>query len=522
MSDTTKLGVALLGAALLVGLLADALLRTAPWGVNLALWVAGLLLAGALVARWRATPLSGAGRWLALPALLLAGGLAWRDSGMLTTLNLLALGGTLALLALRAGAGRLRVSGVATWLGAPLISSLYSTGGPLPPLMSIPWATLPRGAWRRPALSVGLGLVIAAPLLLIFGGLFAAADAAFAHVFNEVVRWLVTELAAHVVVTGFAAWVVAGWLHQTLLARSEADLIGPWPRRYGLGVIELAIVLGLLDALFAVFVAIQAPYLFGGAALVATDPALTYAEYARRGFFELITVAALALPLLLLLDWLRRDRAGDEGAEAARSSAAARLFVALAGGLVALLMVVLASAAQRLWLYTSIYGLTEQRLYAAAAMVWLAVVSLWFAATALAGRRDRFAFGAAVAAASLLLTLNLANPDALIVGVNAGRASAAQSFDARYVASLSADAAPALVAALPALKPAEQRTVAAQLLRRWETSTEPDWRSWNWGRWQARQVVQAEVASLARISAGRADTSTNRSAVNTRQEGRHP
>ncbi len=274
--------------------------------------------------------------------------------------------------------------------------------------------------------------------------------------------------------------------------------------------------------LFAVFVAIQAPYLFGGAALVATDPALTYSEYARRGFFELITVAALALPLLLLLDWLRRDRAGDEGAEAARSSAAARLFVALAGGLVALLMVVLASAAQRLWLYTSIYGLTEQRLYAAAAMVWLAVVSLWFAATALAGRRDRFAFGAAVAAASLLLTLNLANPDALIVGVNAGRASAAQSFDARYVASLSADAAPALVAALPALKPAEQRTVAAQLLRRWETSTEPDWRSWNWGRWQARQVVQAEVASLARISAGRADTSTNRSAVNTRQEGRHP
>jgi hypothetical protein len=377
---------------------------------------------------------------------------------------------------------------------------------------TLPWAATPRSAWQRPALSIGLGLVIAAPLLLIFGALFAAADATFARAFREVVRWLFTDLAAHVIVTGVAFWIVAGWLHQALVSRSEADLVGPWPRRFGLGAIELAIVLGLLDALFLTFVVIQLPYLFGGAALVTADPTLTYAEYARRGFFELVTVAALALPLLLLLDWLRRDRAGDEPA--------ARLFVALAGGLVALVLVVLASAAQRLWLYTSAYGLTEQRLYAAAVMVGLVAVCGWFAATALRGRRDQFAFGAALVAAVVLLTLNLANPDALIVSVNAGRTGAESSFDARYVASLSADAAPALVAALPALRPEERRVVASQLLRRWGSSQEPDWRSWNWSRWLARQVVQAEATTLAQLAGPGGRSSNEGASVYSRQEGR--
>ena len=32
----------------------------------------------------------------------------------------------------------------------------------------------------------------------------------------------------------------------------------------------------------------------------------TYAEYARRGFFELVAVAALVLPLLLCAHWLVR------------------------------------------------------------------------------------------------------------------------------------------------------------------------------------------------------------------------
>ena len=60
-----------------------------------------------------------------------------------------------------------------------------------------------------------------------------------------------------------------------------------------LGIVELGIVLGLLDVLFLAFVLVQFRYLFGGAELVQVSATLTYAEYARRGFFELVAVAAL-------------------------------------------------------------------------------------------------------------------------------------------------------------------------------------------------------------------------------------
>src|SRR5207249_11136508 len=76
--------------------------------------------------------------------------------------------------------------------------------------------------------------------------------------------------------------------------------------RFALGAVEVGVVLGLLDALFLGFVCVQVRYLFGGAAWVTATGGLTYAEYARRGFFELSWATALALPLLLTLHWLLR------------------------------------------------------------------------------------------------------------------------------------------------------------------------------------------------------------------------
>ena len=66
--------------------------------------------------------------------------------------------------------------------------------------------------------------------------------------------------------------------------------------------------LALVDALFAAFVAVQFRYLFGGEAMVGAA-SLTRAEYARRGFFELATVVALVVPMLLVAEWIidKRD-----------------------------------------------------------------------------------------------------------------------------------------------------------------------------------------------------------------------
>ena len=74
------------------------------------------------------------------------------------------------------------------------------------------------------------------------------------------------------------------------------------------------------------------------------------------------------------------------------------------------------------------YGLTEERLYATAFMGWLAAVFLWFAATVMAGRRERFAFGAIVAGFLLVIVLSALNPDALIARTNLARAKTGRPF----------------------------------------------------------------------------------------------
>ena len=90
-----------------------------------------------------------------------------------------------------------------------------------------------------------------------------------------------------------------------------------------LGAVELNVVVTILDLLFLAFVIVQFRYLFGGRDLVQQSANLTYAEYARHGFFELVAVAALTLPLLLLGDWLLREEgAGAPYLQVARRHAA--------------------------------------------------------------------------------------------------------------------------------------------------------------------------------------------------------
>src|SRR5262249_45664745 len=151
--------------------------------------------------------------------------------------------------------------------------------------------------------------------------------------------------------------------------------------------------------------------------------------------FELVTVTALVLPLLLLMEWLlHKDNPGQ-----------LRLFRWLAGLQVILLFVIMSSALQRMRLYQREFGLTELRLYTTAFMGWLAVVFSWFVVTVLQGKRERFAFGMLVTGFLAIAVLHFLNPDDFITRTNLARAVAGRSFDAKYATSLSADAAPALI-----------------------------------------------------------------------------
>src|SRR5262249_20841588 len=184
-----------------------------------------------------------------------------------------------------------------------------------------------------PVAAAGRGFAFAFPLLLLFGGLFVAADAVFAELVRSTAGVDLRTVLRHALLIGACAWPVAGFLRGLELG-SDAPLLDLPRPRHRLGFIEVATALALLDLLFLAFVLVQFRYFFGGATVVESSTHLTYAQYARHGFFELVTVAALALPLLLLAHALIRDARPSQD----------YLFRALAGALVALLFVIMVSA----------------------------------------------------------------------------------------------------------------------------------------------------------------------------------
>lgn len=483
MDERTKLGLGVLGAALVVGSLGDWLLRATPWGINVFLWVAVLAGVAVALSRWGGLEVAGGGRWLAPVAVFFAVGVAWRDSPVVASLNVLAALVALALAAFRWRRGGIRLSGISEYVLGGIYTGTLSSAGPLPVMIKeVRWREVARGRWRGPALGVTRGLFLAVPLLLVFGGLFAAADAVFETFVVELFGFDVVELFGHVFLTLFFAWAVAGLLWVALLARNPESLVFPRPAALSLGIVEVGVVLGLLDVLFLAFVAVQVRYLFGGAGRVVETAGLTFAEYARRGFFELVSVTALVLPMLLLAHWLLR----------ARTPAHERVFKVLSGAMVVLLFVVVASALQRMYLYTQQFGLTELRLYATIFMLWISVVLVWFVVTVLRGSRERFAFGVLTTGFSAILLINALNPDALVARINVDRMEAGKKFDAYYLTHLSADAAPVLVASLPDMSELDRRMIEDHLHARW--ADERDWRTWNLSRSRARHLLEARLS----------------------------
>jgi len=494
LTARTRNGLAVATAALALGVAGDALLRPAPWGLNLTLWTALLVAAAAGLQRWAETEDAVVG-WIPV-AMAVAGLMAWRDSPTLKALDLMALCVILGLAVYRAGGGNVRVAGLARYCAALLQALFEATcGAGILVGRDVRWGELRRDGWTRHAMAAGRGTALALPLLLIFGSLLMAADAGFDHLIARTFNLDVPLAASHTGLALVFAWGAAGVLRALVIptppvvpAAVEPGQAATPSARPHLGVVETVTVLGLLDLLFLAFVVLQLPHFFGSYGDLLAPGGETFSAYARRGFFELCVVAGLVLPLLMTVHWLMR---GDDPREQ-------RVFRIAAGTMVGLVFVIILSALHRMRLYQSAYGLTELRVYTTAFMLWLTAVFGWFCWTVLRGRRERFAFGAVTAAVEAIVLLHVASPDALIVRVNAAREQSAVRFDAVYATSLSGDAVPALLRRLDAVPTEGRCHVARSLLRDWSGEGE-DWRAWSLGRARAVSAVRARAAELNRM-----------------------
>lgn len=538
MNEKTKTGLVILESAILLGVLGDLLLRVDYPGLNILLCVLGLSAALImLVMRRKPEFWNKEKTMLHIALVFFSMCFAWRDSEQLLVADFLIMMTILAILTLPALKVKIHLAGVSHYAIGWIWSGLSVAFAPLFLVFGdIKWTKIPQTGWTKHLIAVLRGLAIVAPILLIFTALFMAADAVFQGIIEKTFRISPDILFSHLVLIGFISWVTAGYFRGSLFdgfgAENEVekitlDEIGEiktqplsvthtseqpneapketpkeepkktWtlgnfdnsilPNWATLGAIEICIVLGLINLLFLSFVIVQIPYLFGGFELVQQTDGLKLADYARRGFGELVTVAALVLPILLTSHWLlRKDNAKNEF-----------LFRILAGIQIMLLFVIMASAAQRLLVLTGNlgYGLSTVRFYPMVFMMWLTLVFLWFGVTVLRGVRANFAWGAFWLAAFMLASLHFFNPDDFIARTNIRLMQEGRTFDGYYHTKLSADAYPILMESFPLMNE-QNKCYFVREARRKLNKPITDFRSWNYSREVAYEKINETAATV--------------------------
>jgi len=260
-------------------------------------------------------------------------------------------------------------------------------------------------------LQVLLALLIAIPLLALLTVLLAASDPVFGKILEPIAHLLdnfrFSTLFGKVIVFVFLLPFVASavWSYRnkmTLIPITEPSSSRP---NFAATAVFSVTILALVDVLYFLYDAVQFLYLFGGMRGNLPD-GLTYAEYARNGFFELAFVSFINVGLLLLGIKLT-SRKGAMGL-------ATRILSCL---LMLLASVQMVSAFSRMNLYIQVYGLTILRYFVVAFMILLAV---YFAVLLVKEFVPKFPIFRVMFCGGVLalILLNFSMPDARIAQYN--------------------------------------------------------------------------------------------------------
>ncbi|WP_239118628.1 DUF4153 domain-containing protein [Paractinoplanes ferrugineus] len=350
-------------------------------------------------------------------------------------------------------------------------------------LIAAPWAAFAGIPWVRRHLKTGgnsgiagrafFSVALTVVVLLVFGALLSSADVAFSELLDDVVpdfdigsvfKWIFLAVAGGLLAVSGVYTLTAP------PATASLDTEG----KGRLGLVEWAPAGAALVVLFGGFVAVQFTVLFGGSRHVLETAGLSYSQYARSGFWQLVAVTLLSLALIAgLARWAKRDQPKER-----------LLLRVLLGLLCALSVVIVASALSRMWEYQRVYSFTGERIFVMASEMLLGVI---FVLIAVAGVKwqGRWIPATTVGLAVLmLLGLAALDPEGYVASRNAARYQGSGKIDAWYLRALSADATPALTKLPDPVRRCTLSWIADDL-------KEPDpWYAWNLGRQQAREALE--------------------------------
>ncbi|WP_433205371.1 DUF4153 domain-containing protein [Dactylosporangium sp. CS-047395] len=359
--------------------------------------------------------------------------------------------------------------------GRRVRSILFSlVAAPFAALRGIPWvakhlSASGRNGKPRHAQRVVWSVIITVLFTLVFGALLASADAAFSQVLSDVMP---TVSAGRVFLFILCALIAVAAVY-TVAAPPDLSTVDK-PGTARLRRLEWGLPIGALVLLYSGFVVVQATVLFGGQHHVLQTAGLSYAEYARSGFWQLATVTVLTIAVLGgVTRWAGREDRVDR-----------ILLRTMLGLLSSLSIVIVVSALSRMYTYQKVYSFTGERIFVMAFELLLGTV---FIMIMVAGIRWRGAWipsttvGLAVV---MLLTLAVLNPEDYAARRNIARYQETGKIDAWYLRALSSDATPAL----STLPDSVRRCTLSWIV---DDLDEPDpWYGWNLGRENARAALK--------------------------------
>lgn len=286
-------------------------------------------------------------------------------------------------------------------------------------------------------LRISRGALVAAALALVFIMLFVSADAVVGHMFS----WVGDGL-THIInfferfdigrIISILFWTFAAASAILFVYHAHTGETKPLLTiRAQLTRKDSLIIFVTLLTIFSVFVTVQLYYLFSAGKL---PDGLTYAQYARQGYVQLLFATLLA-------------SAAIKGViSATHGGAVDKTLRTMAAALVILNSIIVISAWKRLSLYETAYGWTRARFVAHLGLICVALGSIALLVWLYGKCNTKQLYASSwYIVLFVLMTAAVLNPDAVIVRKNISeRASRIVVLDTYYLRNLSRDSWPSI------------------------------------------------------------------------------
>jgi len=331
---------------------------------------------------------------------------------------------------------------------------------------------------------VFIGILISVPILAIIIWLLSSADIVFKNLFLNIP---ISKIIKHFLVIIIVLVYTICFLWALLKAFDERERPTYSKIKWKLffDPVILLTILILINAIYVTFSIIQFAYLFGGSSFVLPS-SYTYAEYARRGFFELIVVSIINFGILIFgITFVKKD--------SKRIFVAIRTFLTFLGIFTFILLI---SAFYRMLVYEQAYGFTYLRIFVQTFMIMLFflfvinIIYIWYPKLPII--KSYFIISLAI-----YIIMNFANIDIMVAKNNINRYFKTGQIDVVYLKGLSYDAIPEMQRLLilgRGSSDSEEKQIAEEILeyfkeRKLDLKNQKSWQSYNISKYKAEKII---------------------------------